>query len=77
MQLKSYFPRMYDTWEIQLDELAIRATETVYLNWRRCRSVAMSRIRVEEENYGLALLGPMYTALDGYFLEDVQALFRA
>jgi hypothetical protein len=68
MQLRGYFPRMYDTWESQLDELAIRATEAVYLKWRRGSSAAMSRIRAEEESYGLALLEPMYSALDGYFL---------
>ena len=67
MNLRGYFPRMYNTWESQLDELDIRAIETVYLKWKRGPPAAQARIRSEEDSYGLSLLAPMYNALERYF----------
>jgi hypothetical protein len=66
MSPRGYFAKMYDTWEIQFDELFIRAVEALYLVETEGMDAAQRELTDQETKYGISLVFPVFESLREY-----------
>lgn len=63
---KGYFADMYDSWEICLDEILIRATTALFLSYVEGEASAEAALEGEKEEHGLDIVMPVYSLLREY-----------
>lgn len=66
MSPRGYFAKMYNTWEIQFDELFIRAIEALYLVETEGMDAARRELTDQETKYGISLVFPVFESLREY-----------
>ena len=66
MSPRGYFATMYTTWDIQFDEVFIRAVEALWCQVTEGDAAARQKLEDEERKYGISLIHPMYGALRDY-----------
>lgn len=66
MTLKGWFPKMYETWEEQFDEIFIRAATALYHEQLEGEASACAMIDKEKEEFGIDVIDRMFWCLRGY-----------
>jgi len=66
MEYRGYFPKSYDTWDIQLDEIVIRAATAQYIAHRDGDLKAQAFLDREKSWYGINLIDTVFLSLGRY-----------
>lgn len=61
-----WFAEMYDSWEIRLEEILIRATTALFLDYIEGEASAQATLQKEREQHGLDIIIPVYSLLRDY-----------
>lgn len=66
MEYRGYFPGSYPDWDIQLDEIVIRAATAHYTAYRDGDEKAQAFLDHEKQEYGIELIDTVFHALGRY-----------
>ncbi|MCX6376999.1 MAG: DUF4932 domain-containing protein [Armatimonadetes bacterium] len=72
---RGWFADMYDSWEIRLDEILIRATTALFLSYVEGEASAEAALEKERQEHGLDIVIPVYSLLREYLQARQQGAY--